>query len=130
MLPGQTIQEAKDFLKANYEKGVECPCCKQHVQLYKRKFNSTMARMLIRLFVLSKEKNIAFHHVKDIARGISDTGTNDFSKLVYWGLIQEQGKEAGDKAHHTSGYWRITDKGRDFIAHKLMEINKPANDQL
>ena len=120
MLPQQTIQEAKDFLSANYKKGVECPCCKQHVRLYKRKFNSVMARTLIRLYVLTRDKKVVFHHVKDIVQGISSTGTNDFSKLVYWGLIQEKVKDPDDKIHRTSGYWRITDKGREFIEHKFL----------
>ena len=73
-----TIQEAKNFLKENFEKGCICPTCNKIVKKYVRPLNSVMARMLIRLYHLPE----GWNHVSDIAKGISETGTNDFSKLT------------------------------------------------
>jgi ssDNA-binding Zn-finger/Zn-ribbon topoisomerase 1 len=109
----ETIQEAKQHLKENYKKGVKCPCCNQNVKLYKRRLGSVMARCLIKLSVMGE----GYHHVKDIVSGISDTGTNDFSKLRYWGMIEEQSND--DDTKRTSGHWRITDKGRLFARNSI-----------
>ncbi len=111
----ETLKEAKQHLKDHYkEKGTNCPCCGQFVKQYKRKLGSVMARTLIRLSKMPNEYN----HVKDIVKGISDTGTNDFSKLAYWGLIDEMANDS--TAKRTSGYWRITQKGHDFVNCKIV----------
>ena len=114
----QSIQEAKDYLRENFEIGVECPCCKQLVKLYKRRINNIMSRTLIRLYHLDQEQPI-YHHVKDIVKDISDTGTNDFSKLSYWGLIEEKQKEPKETKTRTSGYWTITDLGKKFVTSQV-----------
>lgn len=108
-----TIEEGKSFLRLHAGKGVDCPCCGQYVRIYRRKFNTVMARTLIRLYSLGE----GYHHVSDIVKGISNTGTNDFSKLQYWGLITEMPKQ-NDKAR-TSGHWTITPPGMDFVTGKL-----------
>lgn len=107
-----TLKDGKTFLKENYEKGCECPCCAQYVRLYKRKFGSVMARCLIKLYHLGD----GYHHVRQIVKGISDTGTNDFSKLRYWRFIEEQ--KNNDDAKKTSGFWKITEAGKAFVEKK------------
>lgn len=107
------IAEAKQFLKDNFEDGCICPCCHQPVKMYKRKLNSVMSRMLIQLYFLKDEWN----HVSDIAKGISDTGTNDFSKLRNWLLIEQKKNE--DSKKKTSGFWKITPLGRLFVEGKV-----------
>lgn len=109
----ETIKEVKEHLRENFENGTECPCCGQFVKLYKRKFGSVMARTLIRLNRMPHHYN----HVKDIVQGISDTGTNDFSKMKYWGLIEEQSND--DNGKKNSGYWAITQKGEEFVNMRL-----------
>jgi len=109
----ETIKQAKEYLRENFEKGVECPCCGQHVKLYKRKLNSTMARCLIKMTRLQN----GYNHVRDIVKGISDTGTNDFSKLKYWGLIEEMDNNNDNKK--TSGYWKLTKKGYLFAKNEI-----------
>jgi len=107
-----TIKEAKQHLRTNYVKGTTCPCCMQHVKLYKRKLNSVMARCLIKLHRMGP----GYHHVSDIVKGISDTGTNDFSKLRYWNLISEQANT--DKNKKNSGMWCITFSGQQFATYQ------------
>lgn len=108
----ETLEEAKQLLRDNWKAGVECPCCSQNVKQYSRPLHTTMALTLIRLNNLGE----GYHHVKKIVKGISDTGTNDFSKLRYWGLIVEQ---KNDTEKRTSGSWAITHKGRQFVNGEL-----------
>ena len=108
-----TIGEAKTVLRENWEKGVECPCCTQLVKLYSRKLYSVMAVMLIKLYKYDKQHPSEYVHVSELMwKG--QTANYDFSKLRYWGLIAEKTKDA-DANKRTSGYWAITDKGRDFV---------------
>jgi len=113
-----TLLEIKEYLKKNYEKGIDCPCCRQFVKIYKRKLNTIMAQTLIRLYWLDKNKE-GYYHCKQIVEGISDTGTNDFSKLIYWGLVEEKKKEVTQTKTRTSGYWKITDKGKGFVLNQF-----------
>lgn len=114
-----TIEEARNFLKKNIDKGVTCPCCSQFAKVYKRRINVVMSRMLIRLYQMNYANQYEYHHVKEIVSGISDTGTNDFSKLLYWGLIEEKEKDSTNSKTRTSGYWRISKKGIDFVENKI-----------
>lgn len=109
----KTLEEAQQYLRANFEKGIGCPCCGQFVKKYKRKLAATPSRMLIRLYELGGNWN----HVKLIAKDISGTGTGDFSKLAYWKLIEEQPNDDSNKKN--SGYWRITHEGRLFVENKI-----------
>lgn len=119
-----TLNDARIYLNENISVGTKCPCCEQRVQLYKRKINTVMARTLIRLFTLNREKPTQeYFHVKDIVNGISATGTNDFSKLYYWSLIKEKPKESNNTKNRTSGYWKITEKGIRFVL-KNIEVPK------
>jgi hypothetical protein len=108
----ETIIEAKEHLRENIKKGADCPVCNQFVKMYKRKLNSVMARCLIKLHQMGP----GYHHVKDVVKGISDTGTNDFSKLRYWNFIHEHPNE--DKKKKNSGMWCITFSGQQFAQYK------------
>ena len=108
-----TIQEAKTHLRENFDKGTGCPCCGQFVKRYRRSIYGTMARMLIAFYRL---KHPGFMHVNDVIRltGLADYRCGDWAKLVYWGLIEEKSKGKNEDKR-TSGYWRITDRGKEFV---------------
>ena len=108
----ETIKEAKIYLRSNLEKGSDCPCCNQKVKSYRRNLNYAMSLCLIKLSGMDQK----FHHVSKIVEGISNTGTADFSKLKYWGLIQE--KENLDTSKKNSGFWKITESGINFAQNK------------
>jgi len=112
----KTIEQAKIYIRENFDKGVDCPCCGQLVKKYKRKLNSAMARGLLKMTSLPS----GFNHVSDIMKDISQTGSNDFSKLKYWGFI-EQAKN-NDPTKKNSGYWKIKKQGILFAKN---EINVP-----
>ena len=105
----ETIAEGKQLLRAQWEKGVSCPCCGQFVKLYKRKLNSNQARDLIRLYRKSGGNTEVFVHVSQFSM---DRG-GDFAKLAYWGLTTDAPND--DKNKRTSGMWRITEAGIDFV---------------
>ncbi len=112
----QNLEEIKSFLRENMAKGVHCPACEQFVKVYRRPMHATMALTLIRLYHLDRLDVFIprYHHVKEIVKGISDTGTNDFSKLRYWGLIEEEPK-GSSLNKKSSGMWKITTDGINFV---------------
>lgn len=112
----ETLAEAKEYLRENWEKGCLCPNCGQLVKKYKRKFNSGMARVLIAIYRIDKTKPADDKWIM-ISKEVLATGINptnlEYSKLKHWGLTEER----GDIGEHTptAGYWRITDRGRKFV---------------
>ncbi|HWY36093.1 MAG TPA: hypothetical protein VNX68_15720, partial [Nitrosopumilaceae archaeon] len=62
-----TVEEAKKFLRKNFDLGVNCPCCGQLVKNWRRKLDSRMARALIGLHQLTS-KNKHFFHIVEIER--------------------------------------------------------------
>lgn len=113
-----SLEEARSWTEKNKSTGCICPCCNQILKVYKRALNSVMSRCLIRLYWLdNNDKN--YHHVKKIVEGISDTGTNDFSKLKHYSLIEEMPKDLSNTKTRTSGFWKITEKGRLYVENKI-----------
>jgi len=108
-----TLDDAVAFVQAHLDDGVECPCCKQLVKLYKRPFNHNMAAFLCRLVVLSgPERN--WVDIKEMPlRG------GDYAKVRYWGFVELAPKDPNDTAKRTSGLWRPTYKGVKFAENKL-----------
>lgn len=112
----ETIKEGKQFLRENYGKGCVCPCCNQFVKLYKRKLNTSMAHTLIRLFRKGEE----YYHITDILGVKYGVGTgSELSKLVHWELVSELEKDPKDTRTRTSGFWKITEKGKKFVQNEL-----------
>lgn len=104
----QTIGEVKKYLTDNWRKGVDCPCCKQKVQLYRYKIQ---AQMIYYLFEIMKlQRNKPWVHVMNEVKPIN----GDYAKLRYWGLIEERG-DVPEKDTKSSGFWRITEKGKQFL---------------
>lgn len=114
-----TLKEAKEFLRTNWEEGAICPCCTQAVKLYKRTLQSSMAIMLVNLYKLTKATGEEYHHIIEMKRGyekyISSAG--DFASSRFWGLTEEG---TGDKENvKRQGYWKLTQKGIDFVENNI-----------
>jgi hypothetical protein len=106
------LNESIDWVKENKTDGCICPCCTQIAKVYKRKLNSGMAYELIQLYRISKIRNVEYLHHTQFARV---TG-GEISKLLYWGLVEEMTKPTDEKKKSkTSGYWKITPKGVEFV---------------
>lgn len=116
-----TIGEARKELRENWEKGINCICCGQRVQLYNYKLFASSAIALIRLYSLTRENygHKTYFHIKDYAEaGEGRPRAHHFAELRFWGLI-EKSTENPDSAKKSSGYWKITEKGKNFVEGKL-----------
>jgi hypothetical protein len=119
------IEEATKVMKGNIFtkevmlKGCKCPVCNQNVRLQKYTINAEMAKCLIDLYKLNKKnpEKIWFHVATDIKIGISVSGA--FAKLRHWGLIEQLPKDNSQVHKRTSGMWRITDRGIDFVLNRI-----------
>ena len=109
------LLQVKTFLKRNYKKGCTCPACGQNVKLYRRKLNSSMAYGLIILYRLHKEKGFdkGIKMNTEVAKLKIPSSNIEYSKLAYWGLIEEE--ENTDKTKKNSGMWKITTHGKKFV---------------
>lgn len=117
-VPFETLKEAKEYLRANFNVGVKCPCCGQRVQLYRKNISATMAMNLINLYRCARASGVEnFYHVSQFHKQRAGSGGGDFAKLRYWELIEEmENDEEKPKKKRTSGFWRITPKGIAFVS--------------
>jgi len=115
-----TLEEAKQYLRDNFKDGVLCPCCNQNVKEYRRKLNSSMAYGLIILFKAQKRDgfNKYIKMNEEVARLNIPSSNIEYSKLAYWGLIEEMPNTSEKKKN--SGYWTITKKGIEFVNNRLL----------
>ena len=110
----ETIIEAKQFIDDNIEEaGCRCPCCDSFLKMYRRKISSSSARALITL--ASHQKWVDYKTVYATKNGI----VGDFSKLRYWGVVENMPEVDLNADKRGSGLWRITQKGMDFVMNKI-----------
>jgi len=119
----ETLDEAKTYLNANLRDGVICPCCGQFAKIYKRKFNSWMARAMIAFYAHEGMKPGWFHAISVVVdrrfwKFKINNSCGDYGKLVWWGLLEEAAGHREDGNPET-GYYRMTQKGRDFVLGKI-----------
>jgi len=113
----QTIREAKVFLRENYGKGTNCPCCNQFVKLYKRSFNTGMAVSLIYIRnITNQRKTVGWFNIQKEFAGRYKCNANqmDYIQLHRWGMIEPKPNSL-DPTKKDSGLWRITAKGIKFV---------------
>ncbi|MGE0527391.1 MAG: hypothetical protein AB7G93_00825 [Bdellovibrionales bacterium] len=116
--PNATLKEAKDWLRARLGKGERCPCCNQLAKMYERKLYSSMAAAII--YFYKSFDHSKFHHKSELLKNqalATTLGGGDFAKLALWGLIEEKPKDTSEDKR-TSGYWKISQKGIDFVLGK------------
>ena len=104
----ETIEQAKQFLRANYKNGVNCPCCGLFVKRYKRKINSSMAYGCILLTRHLKVGDV--FHIGEFFKPFLDVSAHlcgDIAKLRYWNLIEKIEGERSDGSSRI-GYYKIT----------------------
>ena len=108
---GTAMGRIKAFLRENYEEGCICPACNQHVKLYKNPINYTMARALIELYKAGNE----FIHLKDYLMNKRIKNSHNFPLLRHWKLIEAKPVDPDSKKGKNSGFYRITQIGKDFV---------------
>jgi len=110
-----TLGEAKAWLQAGVRKGVICPCCTQYAKIYVRPLNSSMARDLIWL-VRTYDAMGTWVDVSLAPKSFHMS--REFAKLRYWDLIEEL-IEPSKKGARTSGKWRPTKRGIEYVHGKI-----------
>jgi hypothetical protein len=110
----ETIDTAKLQFRQALERGehTDCPCCGRYAQIYRRKFHSSMAVQLIKLFAAGGSFKFV-HASKLIINNMA--GIGDFTKAKYWGLIYPMEKPEDHTTTKTSGFWRLTSHGEAFV---------------
>lgn len=111
----ETMKEAKAYLRENWEKGIECPCCGQFVKLYSRSITSSMAYALYLIY--KNQKNDDWTHVQSYLKKLNIPApvmSGDISKLKFWELLEVLEGERKDGSKRV-GFYRVTEKGKEFI---------------
>lgn len=96
-----------------------CPCCQRRARTNKMRVHSTLAAMLMKLAKVSN--GIAgdlksWVHVEAFRLDYASTG-NDFCICKHWGIVEARAAdETEDK--NSSGYYRLTDLGVDYVLGK------------
>jgi hypothetical protein len=115
---GTSLNTARAYVLRNRDDGVQCPCCDQYVKVYKRPINSSMAYALIIMDRYYNDHPVdEWLHVEDYLKrfsGIPAAIRGDFHKLRYWGLIEAK-QDTRDDGSKRNGFYRITEKGRQFV---------------
>jgi hypothetical protein len=101
-----SLGAARDWLRQRVEHGAECPCCTQHVKVYKRRVNKGMAQSLVDMYRAAGRE---WQHIPTTVGGRS----REEGKLRYWGLIEESDEPRDDGGH--AGWWRVTPDGEEFL---------------
>ena len=95
--------------------GGHCPVCDRWGRVYSRRINKTMMKSLIWLHQSSPTDgpwtDIPLTAPRWLVR------SNQLPTLRWWGLVERRTNDDLKKKH--SGMWRVTTKGREFIAGTL-----------
>lgn len=118
-----TLRELREYLRANYREGVDCPCCSQRVKLYQRRLNRGQAEMLIAIARETVRRRISPDHFPwiHVEHDLMETGRGpkrcrDFSVMRFWGLIEPF--DSDDPFVTTApGSWRLTKFGLWVVEH-------------
>lgn len=116
----ETLLEAKQYVEAGREDGVDCPCCGKLVKSYDRKLNATMAAGLIWLVKMYEEVQAWVDVANDAPREL--VRSNQIGTLKHWGLVKSGDSNSGKR---NSGFWIPTQKGIDF-AHNRIRVESHA----
>lgn len=115
----ETIEQAKQFLRENMNKGAICPCCHQDVKMYPRKLSASMGYVL--LLLVKYRKSSPYFHVSEFldSIGVGTSERADWQKLVVWKLIERpEGKVRQDGSKRV-GEYKVTQRGIDFAENNL-----------
>lgn len=107
-----SLEAAQSRYRDGLREGTDCPCCGRYGRIYRRGFNSKMARALIELARLDIRRPGAWVNVAaDIPYALRGS---DYGLLPYWAFVE--GKDGQrDDGNPRLGLYRITALGRGFV---------------
>lgn len=107
----QTLRDAQEFISERTKEGVECLCCEQHVQSYHFSMHKGMIFALSLIELATKTNSCDKQKWVHVERYLTEKKSNlngYHPKLEHWGLLERH--------PDLRGYWRVTKKGRKFLA--------------
>ena len=114
------IAEQNRFQRELDENGsARCPCCQRQATIWRMSVHSTLCHMLIWLYKESMKAHAVgsgLVHIEQF-RPNKRTG-NDFSIVKHWRLAEAK-EAAPDEDKNSSGYWRLTSSGIDFVLGRI-----------
>ena len=112
--PVGSLDNAQQAFKDKLRDGSTCPCCGRFGKIYRRKFNSKMARATIELYRLDLKRPGAWVHV---AREVDyNLRGSDYGLLPAWKFVEQPMPDDGKSdGNPHSGRYRITVLGRAFV---------------
>jgi hypothetical protein len=108
-----SLGEVREWLRANADSGVRCPCCTQYVKVYRRKLNAGMARALITLW---RRAGTNVVHLNSTVSSVS----HEAAQLAWWGMIEQRPDDRRREDEGRSSWWRVTDLGQRFAQNQVM----------
>ena len=111
------LTEAKNYIKENFDKGSNCPCCNQFVKQYYFSISSGQIIGLINLYHLDKKNPGKYFKIREIENYKEGFAGGSFAKTKHWGLANDMINE--DTGKRTSGLWAITEQGKAFVEGKI-----------
>lgn len=99
------------FADINEGKKKVCPCCGRHAQVYRRQIHAQIAFQLIKLYRAGGAT--AWVKLHEVLSKHGKPNISDFSITKYWGLVEQE--VSNDSAKRTSGMWRLTPTGVQFV---------------
>lgn len=108
-----TVTEARAWISGHLTEGVNCPCCRRRVRIYRRPMTSVAARAVVALW---RVHGAAFGHLPTVARDHLADVAHQGGYLVlaaHWRLIEPEIDAQPETGR--AGYWRVTAAGRAWI---------------
>jgi hypothetical protein len=108
-----TLAQAREVLRPLAVDGAACPCCKQHVRVYRRKLTATAAQAVAELYA---EHGLDFGHLPTVAQKHMPERAHQGGYLVlgaHWSLISEERHLRPDTGR--AGYWRVTPLAEQWL---------------
>jgi len=115
------VADARRQIHEQIEAGeqVRCPVCDQNCKLYKRKLNAMQASFLC--WLVRRFKSNGGEWI-DVPREYDRNIGGEYGKLAHWGLAELKANDE-DPSKRTSGQWRPTLRGIDFV-NELVTVPK------
>jgi hypothetical protein len=109
-----TLAEAQDYVRAEMSTGVKCPCCNQLAKVYKRLLTESHIKTMMAVYREQCKDSLGerWVYLPDIPQR-----SRDFATVAYFGLAEQHVGQRDDGSKST-GWWRITTLGADFLAGK------------
>lgn len=106
-------QARREYAKVIKNDGGNCPCCSRWGKIHGYQVTSTHTRGMIWMF-----KRFRKNEWIDLGRAPRwILRAKTMSVLQHWKLLERKAKDV-DEDKRGSGFWRLTEKGRDFIRNR------------